>query len=418
MGSARAVGIGVVLAAVTVGGCSLDKANGDPPLVGPSEFGLSVTMTATPDQLPRDGRSQSVVTVTVRDDRSRPVAGRRLGVASSVGTVSQSEIVTTSDGRASFAFTAPPANVPAPGNVAVVQVVPIGTDVSNAVPSTIGILLTGGSNATAPNAESTFEPEDPVLKEQVVFDASATTDEGAVCGDRCTYAWDFGGDGTATGRIVTHQLTSVKTFAVKLTVTDAAGSIDTETQNIAVAQGTAPTASFTFAPTSPGQFETVRFTAEASRVGEPGRTISKFEFRFGDGTSATGAVVSKAFSVLGTFPVVLTVTDSAGVQGTTTQNVTVVSGVTADFTVSPTNPRPGETVVLNAEASKGSAGFGSRNPITKYIWNFGTGADTVEESDPITTTTFPAARTYTVNLTVEDNAGRRATVSKTVAVTN
>jgi PKD repeat protein len=185
---------------------------------------------------------------------------------------------------------------------------------------------------------------------------------------------------------------------------------------VAVVQGTAPTASFTFSPTSPGQFEIVQFTAEASRVGVTGRTITKYEWKFGDGVNATGVTVSHSYNVLETFPVTLTVTDSAGIQGTTSQNVTVVSGVTADFTISPTNPTVGEAVIFNAEASKGSAGFAGRNPIVSYIWNFGVTTDIVTVGGPRTCTTFPSVKTYTINLTVVDSANRRGTIARTLTV--
>ena len=69
--------IAALLAAVALTGCGIDKQTGPSP-VGPSEFGLSVTMTATPDQLPRDGSTQSVVTITVRDSSGKPVSGQRL----------------------------------------------------------------------------------------------------------------------------------------------------------------------------------------------------------------------------------------------------------------------------------------------------------------------------------------------------
>jgi PKD repeat protein len=189
------------------------------------------------------------------------------------------------------------------------------------------------------------------------------------------------------------------------------------TKNIAITQVTAPTASFNFSPTSPGQFQTVNFTAEASRVGETSRTITSYEWRFGDGATASGVTATHSYSVLGTYPVTLTVTDSAGIQGTSSQNVTIVNGVTAAFTYS--DPPGSLTVIFNAEESRGSNnGFGGRNTITKYIWHFGTDEELVEKSSPITSKTFPAVGTYTVTLTVEDSAGRRQTTNQSILVAN
>src|SRR5688572_23220162 len=70
-----------------------------PSLIGPSGFAQSVTLTATPDRLPRDGTSQSVVTLTVRNASGQPVAGQRVTLGASAGTLSQGEVVTGSDGR-------------------------------------------------------------------------------------------------------------------------------------------------------------------------------------------------------------------------------------------------------------------------------------------------------------------------------
>lgn len=58
-------------------GCTLDKVE-DPPLVGPSETGLSVQLTALPDTLNADGVSQSVVQMVLRDSAGKPVSGRAI----------------------------------------------------------------------------------------------------------------------------------------------------------------------------------------------------------------------------------------------------------------------------------------------------------------------------------------------------
>src|SRR5687768_7443543 len=77
--------------------CGIDKATA-PALTGPSEFGLSVTMSANPDHLPRDGASQSTVTLTVRDENGRPLARTQrfalgfVGTPPSGVTLSQSEL--------------------------------------------------------------------------------------------------------------------------------------------------------------------------------------------------------------------------------------------------------------------------------------------------------------------------------------
>ena len=112
-----------VAACLSGAACSLEDGAAPSP-TGPSEFALSVTMSATPDQLPRDGSSQSVVTITVRDESSRPVGGQRLNASSTLGSLSGSDVVTNADGQASVTLTAPVAGTV--GNAAVISVVPIG----------------------------------------------------------------------------------------------------------------------------------------------------------------------------------------------------------------------------------------------------------------------------------------------------
>ena len=60
-----------LVAAVTVAGCT-NKTEAPPP-TGPSELGLSVIVTASPDILDLDGLSQSQITITTRGPDGSPV---------------------------------------------------------------------------------------------------------------------------------------------------------------------------------------------------------------------------------------------------------------------------------------------------------------------------------------------------------
>jgi hypothetical protein len=61
-------------------GCGLDETKA-PPLFGPSELGLSLQMGASPDVINADGVSQSVVSITARDENGRPAANRLIYVS-------------------------------------------------------------------------------------------------------------------------------------------------------------------------------------------------------------------------------------------------------------------------------------------------------------------------------------------------
>ncbi len=71
---------GALALILAMNGCGLDDVP-VPPLVGPSETGLSLQMAANPDIVNADGVSQSVVRITVRDQNGRPAPGRQLLVS-------------------------------------------------------------------------------------------------------------------------------------------------------------------------------------------------------------------------------------------------------------------------------------------------------------------------------------------------
>src|SRR2546426_12556296 len=79
----------LLLAAIATGvsGCGGDKQPA-PPLTGPSEPGLSLTLTATPDPGGRDGRSRAGVTRIARDGQKPPVSRQPLTLSTNVAAPS------------------------------------------------------------------------------------------------------------------------------------------------------------------------------------------------------------------------------------------------------------------------------------------------------------------------------------------
>src|SRR5207248_9924734 len=131
-----------ILASATA--CTVHKTE-TPSLTGPSELGTSITVTVSPDVLTQDGASQSLVTITARDNNGQPLRNLSLVTAIAVvdpktgnqvltdfGTLSARSVVTDSNGKATVVFTAPAAPAgPAPATTVAIRVTPSGTDFAN-----------------------------------------------------------------------------------------------------------------------------------------------------------------------------------------------------------------------------------------------------------------------------------------------
>ena len=318
--------VGAVALAMTVSACNLETQQ-VPAVSAPSEFGVAITVAALPDQLPRDGASQATVSVTTRGPQGQPLANQRIGLSFVSGSapgaaLSSNEVTTSSDGHAVFTVTSPPSTVP--GDNLRIALTPVGSNFDNTAVRTVALVLTP-SNPSAPNGTFNTTPTSPALNETVGFDASGSTDEGALCYDACTYAWDFGDGSTATGRTATHAYSTSGPRAVTLTVRDAAGAVAVTTRTVTVAAPTAPVASITMSPATATRNTTMYFDGGGSTVGA-GATIVEYAWTWGDGSSntvGTAAQASHSFSAAGTYVVRLTIRDSLGRTATVTYSCAV-----------------------------------------------------------------------------------------------
>jgi PKD repeat protein len=323
----------VMLAAAGIG-CELAR-QGAPPLTGPSEFGLSVTLLATPDRLAQDGVSTSTITAMVRNADGQPASAIPIqwGVTASDGRTfvepSWRSSVTDANGNATVQVTAPPAPSALPTSPLrlTVSATPFSTDSQNAVPRLVEVTMIPPIGTLPQNnnpvARFTITPTTAMIRQAITVDASQTTDEGVTCGDTCTYAWDFGDGGTGSGRVATHAYSVAGTYSIRLTVTDARGGVHITSNPITITAPAAPVALITVSPTTGTTAVARNFDGSASTVGA-GATITSYTWNFGDGTSAEGATpAAKTFAAIGTYIVRLTITDSLGRTATTTLSVTV-----------------------------------------------------------------------------------------------
>ena len=371
-----------------------------PSLIGPSGFAQSVVLSASPDRLPRDGSSQSVITITVRNESGQPVAGQRVIVNTNAGTLSQSEVVTTSDGRATLTVTAPASG--STGDIIVIDATPVGGNFDSAVTRSLSIALTGTSNSAAPIPSFTFAPVSPEVGQVVTFDASATTDEGVACSTTCTFAWDFGDGATAAGAIVTHAFAAKGDFTVKLTVTDPAGTTASSQQVLSSVTVAAPTVSLTVEPDPPVAGRPAAFAATANAAS--GHKISQYAWDFGDGTTlvTTSPESTHVYKTQGVFVAKIVVTDDVGQTASFSLSFNILqSAVSATITFSPTDPIVGQRILfhaLNPTAPDGAT-------IASYEWDFGDSAPNASNSANGQTVDheYSTANTFVVRLTITDS---------------
>lgn len=309
----------VLTTALVASACSMDHQS-IPTATGPSEFGLSIRMTATPQLLPRDGTSTSVVTIEVTDPDRKPAVGQRLLLSSSAGSLSASEAVTGSDGRATVQLTAPQVNQGV--DTALIEATPVGLNGQNSESRSVSIGLVGPA---FPVPVIDMSPTSPKRFEITNFDASSTTLGGSPCLSDCSYSWDFGGEGTASGQIVSYRFLNEGNYLVRLVVTSKDGVTQTKTRAVTVLAGANYLGEFTFSPINPRVGDTVRFDARGI-VPPDGVTIKDNQWDFGGGQApATGVTVETTYPLARIYTVRLTTVDSSGRTLQTTKTVTIAT---------------------------------------------------------------------------------------------
>ena len=404
--------------AMVLGACTTKKTEPPAPS-GPSEFGTSLTLTASPDVLSQDGQSQSQITIVARDSNNQPIRNLALradisvgGTVVDFGSLSQKNLSTGNDGRAVVTYRAPgPVDNVDRLTMVTILVTPSSGDAAGTVARSVSIRLvpTGVVGGETPVPNFAVNPSAPSQLETVTFDAS----DGELDSALIKYEWDFGDGSKGQGRVASHQFRDVGAYTVTLTVTDLAGRKGSRSRNVSVGSSGVPTASFVFSPASPGVGEEIAFNASGSTAVAP-RAIVKYAWQFGTDRTGTGMIVFKKYDLAGTYNVTLTVTDDAGNEATASQAVDVGTdspgGLSAKFTFSPTDPTPGTVVNFNASTST------SADPIVEYRWDFGNGATAVR-STPTTTRSYATAGSYVVTLRIKDSKGRTAITTQSVTVT-
>jgi PKD repeat protein len=311
----------VVLIVGLLSGCSVQKQT-VPGLTGPSELGLGLQVTASPEVLPRDGSSVSLITARAFNAEGKPKAGQRLRIEASAGVLPLSEGTTGNDGAVTFQYIAPGLNEPVTSATIVVTGL-TNSSTADQNSRTVRLELNG---PPVPVPSFNFSPVAPAQYQTVTFDATTSALNFQQCSTACSYAWNLGDGNTATGPIYPHRYSSQGTKSVTLTVTSLAyGTSASITRSLSVGAPVGPTATFAFSPTNPRINDTIYFDATGSQ-GANGATISTYAWDFGNGTTLvsntpTGATAS--YGVDRGWRVRLTVTDSNSQTASFEQTITV-----------------------------------------------------------------------------------------------
>ena len=168
----------------------------------------------------------------------------------------------------------------------------------------------------APTADFSVSPSAAIAGQTIFFSADASN---AANGHNIVqYSWNYGDGTTDSGQDVSHAYAQAGTYNVVLTIIDDAAQKATKTVQVAISSGN-PIALFT---ASPAGGHTMNFDGSASTAFN-NATIVNYSWAFGDGQFGTGQTPNHPYGVAGSFNVRLTVTDSNGRTGSTSQSVTV-----------------------------------------------------------------------------------------------
>ena len=184
---------------------------------------------------------------------------------------------------------------------------------------TITLTLTANDSSTdsttqgvsvAPAPTASFTGSCPRLV--CSFDASASTAPDSVI---TSYMWDFGDGSTGNGITPQHTYAGLGTYQVQLTVTNTQGGTASVTFPFSVTPG--PTAAFTVS--------CIRLvcSVDASGSTDPGRTITGYQWDFGDTGSDSGVTSTHTYSGAGTFTIGLVVQDNQGDSSLAGKQITV-----------------------------------------------------------------------------------------------
>lgn len=234
---------GALAVMMVLAACGLDEV-AIPDFDGPSETGISISLTANPDLLPADGQSTAIVTARLRGPEGAGIAGRAVfftitdseGRFADIGDFPTSNgpgtgvsVGTDSTGAASLIYRAPPRTDATANQRVFIAARLIGTDAAGATYRTVAIELRSTEPRLFPQDPTNLPPtcrfafETPSgVGAQILFQSTSFDEDGTIV----RYFWDFGNNRTAVTPDVNAVYTSPGSYTVTHRVTDDDGAMD------------------------------------------------------------------------------------------------------------------------------------------------------------------------------------------------
>jgi PKD repeat protein len=260
-----------------------------------------------------------------------------------------------------------------------------------------------------PTASSNREPfadaGDDISKranESFTVDGTGSID---IDGEIVDFEWEFSDGTVVVGASASHAFADIGTHSATLTVTDAFGKTAQDVVEITVRPHQGP-AAVAGSDLSVRLGQPAAFDGSGSSAGDA--AISSYDWTFGDGASATGAVASHAYNATGSYTVTLTVTDEVGATASDSLIVTVDPALPPSADAGPdVSGIAGQPTWLIGSATAGDF------PVTAHEWDFGDGTSA---GGAAVSHVYAAPGTYTATLTVTDANGATATDTASVSV--
>ncbi len=255
----------------------------------------------------------------------------------------------------------------------------------------------------------------------VNFDASSSTDpDGKITG----FAWDLDGNGVfndATGEKASYTYTASGTYEAAVQVTDNSGDTNVLKKPINISSTFALKSAIDVNSEVNGKlFIGKSYLFDGKRSSSPSGKVTKYTWNFGDGTPAqSGRSVSHAFKTMGTYEVLLTVTDEGGTSATAGKKVSVTEPAKTPISLITSSPAAvngkitgAAPLSVNFDATKSTD---TDDDIVEYAWDFDSDG-TFDKFGPSASYVYPAQATYTAILRVTDSDNSERTAQVTVEV--